>query len=133
MRGVIADTDPLYAAYDKSDRLHTLAVEQLTALNQAELAVIVPYPVLLESHSLILKRLGIPAAFRLIEEITQGADRINLTIDDYQQAAQLLKRFPDQSITLFDASTAVLSNRLHLPVWTYDHHFDIMKTTVWRN
>jgi predicted nucleic acid-binding protein len=92
-----------------------------------------PYPILLESHSLILKRLGIPAAFRLIEEITQGADLINLTIDDYQQAAQLLKRFPDQPITLFDASTAVLANRLHLPVWTYDHHFDIMKTTVWRD
>ncbi|NJM48342.1 MAG: type II toxin-antitoxin system VapC family toxin [Alkalinema sp. RU_4_3] len=133
MRGVIADTGPLYAAYDKSDRLHARAVQQLAILNQAGIAVIVPYPVLLEAHSLILKRLGIPAAYRLIEEITQGADLINLTISDYQQAEQLLKRFPDQAITLFDASTSVLSNRLHLPVWTYDHHFDIMKTAVWRD
>jgi uncharacterized protein len=133
MRAVIADTGPLYAAYDKSDRLHARAVQQLNALNQTEIAVIVPYSVLLESHSLILKRLGLTAAFRLIEEITQGADLINLTIEDYQQAEQLLKRFPDQTITLFDASTAVLSNRLQLPVWTYDHHFDIMKATVWRD
>ncbi len=133
MRGVIADTGPLYATYDKSDRFHPIALQQLEALNQSDLAVIIPYPVLLESHSLILKRLGIQAALRFIEEINQGADLINLTIEDYQQAQQLLKRFPDQSITLFDASTAILSNRLSLPIWTYDRHFDIMRTIVWRD
>jgi uncharacterized protein len=132
MKGVIADTGPLYAAYDKSDRFHTLALQQLATLDQADLAVVVPYPVLLEAHSLILKRLGIPMALRFITEITQGTDLINLTIEDYQQAHQLLKRFPDQAITLFDASTTILSRRLQLPVWTYDRHFDIMKTTVWR-
>ena len=125
MRGVIADTGPLYATYDKSDSFHPIALQQLEILNQSDLAVIIPYPVLLESHSLILKRLGIQAALRFIEEINRGADLINLTIEDYQQAQQLLKRFPDQSITLFDASTAILSNRLSLPVWTYDRHFDM--------
>jgi uncharacterized protein len=133
MKGVIADTGSLYATYDKSDRFHTLAQEQLSDINQADLAVIVPYPVLLESHSLILKRLGIPASLRFIEEINQGADIINLTLEDYQQAQQRLQRFPDQSITLFDASTAILSDRLQLPVWTYDSHFDIMRISVWRN
>ena len=133
MRGVIADTGPLYATYDKSDSFHSIACQQLETLSQSNLSVIVPYPVLLESHSLILKRLGISAASRFIEEINQGADLINLTIEDYQQAQQFLQRFPDQSITLFDASTAILSGRLSLPIWTYDRHFDIMRTIVWRN
>ncbi len=133
MRGVIADTGPLYAAYDKSDRFYSTARQQLETLSQSDLSVIVPYPVLFESHSLILKRLGISAASRFIQEIHKGADLINLTIEDYQQAQQLLKRLPDQTITLFDASTAILSNRLSLPVWTYDRHFDIMRTTVWRS
>ena len=59
MRGVIADTGPLYATYDKSDSFHSIACQQLETLSQSNLSVIVPYPVLLESHSLILKRLGI--------------------------------------------------------------------------
>jgi uncharacterized protein len=133
MKGVIADTGPLYATYDKSDHFHTLAQEQLSAIAQADLAVIVPYPVLLESYSLILKRLGISASLRFLQEINQGADIINLNLEDYQQAQQRLQNFSDQSITLFDASTAILSDRLQLPVWTYDRHFDIMRTKVWRN
>jgi predicted nucleic acid-binding protein len=34
---------------------------------------------------------------------------------------------------MFDAVTAVLARRLELPVWTYDHHFDVMRIAVWRN
>lgn len=41
-------------------------------------------------------------------------------------------RYPDQSITLFDAILAVLSDRLALPIWTFDHHFDVMGSDVWR-
>jgi predicted nucleic acid-binding protein len=40
--------------------------------------------------------------------------------------------FKDQPITLFDATVAVLAQRTGLPVWTYDHHFDVMRVPVWR-
>jgi predicted nucleic acid-binding protein len=40
--------------------------------------------------------------------------------------------FPTKSITLFDATLAIVASRLRLPVWTYDHHFDVMGTSVWR-
>jgi hypothetical protein len=26
----------------------------------------------------------------------------------------------------------VLAARLEVAVWTYDHHFDVMRATVWR-
>ena len=51
---------------------------------------------------------------------------------DPQAAAGLVKRFPDQTITLFDATVAALAARLSIPVWTYDHHFDAMQSRVWR-
>lgn len=41
-------------------------------------------------------------------------------------------KFTDQSITLVDATIAVLASRLGIEVWTYDHHFDVMRTTMWR-
>lgn len=49
-----------------------------------------------------------------------------------EEATGLVSRFPDQSISLFDATLATVASRLGLPVWTYDHHFDSMKTAVWR-
>jgi predicted nucleic acid-binding protein len=51
---------------------------------------------------------------------------------DYLSAAALLDRFPDQAITLIDAVTAVLTQRLHIAVWSYDRHFTIMGIRHWR-
>jgi len=30
------------------------------------------------------------------------------------------------------ATLAALSARLNAPIWTYDHHFDVMRVKVWR-
>ncbi|NER08539.1 MAG: hypothetical protein F6K17_41405, partial [Okeania sp. SIO3C4] len=54
------------------------------------------------------------------------------TVDDYSAAIKLIGNFPDQQVTLFDGITATISNRLSLPVWTYDYHFDVMLISVWR-
>jgi predicted nucleic acid-binding protein len=35
-------------------------------------------------------------------------------------------------LSLFDAIAAVVGERLSLAVWTYDYHFDVMRTEVWR-
>jgi predicted nucleic acid-binding protein len=39
---------------------------------------------------------------------------------------------PDQRITLFDATIAAVAANLGLEVWTYNHHFDVMRVPVWR-
>ncbi len=41
-------------------------------------------------------------------------------------------RYQDQDLSLFDAIAAVVSERLSLPVWTYDYHFEVMRVEVWR-
>ena len=109
--------------------LRRAEVQRLEAQN---CAVILPYPVMLETHSLILKRLGIQVGLRFIQEISMGTEIVQPSSDDYDRVIQLLNRFPDQSITLFDATTAALSQRLNSPVWTYDFHFDVMGCEVWR-
>jgi len=38
----------------------------------------------------------------------------------------------DLLITLFDGVVASVSQRLGVPVWTYDADFDVMRVPVWR-
>ena len=132
MKGVLADTGPLYAAVDPDDALHTRSRRELQRLVRERLAIIVPYPVLFETYTLVLHRLGIPAAWRWLEEIRSGASLLNLEVEDFGVACRRVTGFPDQSITLTDATVAVIAHRTRLPVWTFDHHFDALGSTVWR-
>lgn len=131
MKWVIADTGPLYAAYDPSDQYHAQALQSVQRLEVESLIAIVPYPVLLETHNLILKRLGIQVGLRFLQDISVGAELIHPAAADYELAIQQLYRLPDQTITLCDATTAAISRRLEQPVWAYDFHFNVMGVMVW--
>ena len=132
MHAVLADTGPLYAAVDPDDRHHAQAQEQLRDLEDENRSVVLAYPTLLEAYTLVLYRLGGPTATRWLEDIRTGTASLNPTTDDYLAAVGLVKRFPDQAISLFDATVGALAMRLSIPVWTYDHHFDTMQSPVWR-
>jgi len=82
----------------------------LQQLDRDNLAVIVPYTVYLEAYTLILCRVGFGQAIAFTREIVKGANLINASTNDYLAATQLVSRFPDQQITLFDAVTAVVAN-----------------------
>jgi predicted nucleic acid-binding protein len=132
MIAVLADTGPLYAALDPEDAHHQQSQRELKRLVQERRDILVPYPTLLEGYTLVLYRLGMELASKWLREILSGFSLINPTGDDYRQAANTTMKFTDQSITLVDATIAVLSSRLDIEVWTYDHHFDVMRTSVWR-
>lgn len=131
-RAVLADTGPLYAAVDPDDQYHAQAQEQLQSLAKQGLSVVLAYPILLESYTLIRYPLGSASALAWLDDVREGSAWINPSPQDYREAMALVERFPDQPITLFDASLAVVAARVSLPVWTYDHHFDTMGTKVWR-
>ena len=132
MRAVIADTGPLYAAFDPSDQYHAQSQTQLRRLESEDIAVVVSYPTALEAYSLVMQRLGTQLALTFVENLVAGSDLINPSANDYLAAMQRVARFPDQKITLFDALIAVMALRLNLSVWTYDYHFDVMRVQVWR-
>jgi predicted nucleic acid-binding protein len=43
-----------------------------------------------------------------------------------------VRNLADPNITLVDATVAALAIRMRMDVWTYDHHFDVMRVGVWR-
>ncbi len=131
-RTVLADTGPLYAALDPSDEHHERAQGEIGRLNSEGLGVAVAYPTLCECYSLVLYKLGGGAARGWLEEVEGGSFLVNPTPDDFGEAAGLLRRYRDQTLSMFDAVTATMSRRLGLPVWTYDHHFDVVRVDVWR-
>jgi predicted nucleic acid-binding protein len=132
MSSVLADTGPLYALVDPDDQHHNRARQELEHLSAAGLDFLVTFPNLLETYTLILRRLGIPTAQRWFQEIGDGAGLINPSRDDYLEAGRRLGLYSDQAITLFDAVLAVVSEAVAAPVWTYDFHFDVMRVNVWR-
>ena len=133
MRGVVvADTGPLYAARDPNDDNHDRSQRDLRRLISQNLKVVVPYPTLLESYSLVMRELGIRTAHGFLEELVRGSIFENASSEDYQKASLRVLRYKDQDITLVDAVIAEVADRLDAPVWTFDHHFDVMGANVWR-
>jgi predicted nucleic acid-binding protein len=128
---VLADTGPLYAAADPDDAHHKRARRELSRLAGGHQEVVVAYPTVLEAYTLMLFRLGEGTALRWLEEMA-GAALVNPSAEDYRQAVARVQSLKDQPITLFDALVATLALRLGLEVWTYDHHFDVMRVAVWR-
>ena len=131
MQAVLADTGPLYALSDPSDQYHARAREQMTRLGAEGYLVAVTYPTITETYTLVLSRLGAQYAHEWIEQLLDGVVAINPEPGDYQKAILLVLRYPDQLITLFDALIAVLAEKMGRPVWSYDHHFDLMRAVRW--
>ena len=130
-RPVLADTGPLYAAADPSDLHHQRALSELERLARSQREVVVLFPTLLEAYSLVRRRFDSRVALRWLSEI--GSARwVNPAAEDYRKALANVQMYADQKITLFDATLAVLSVSMGLQVWTYDHHFDVMRVPVWR-
>ena len=130
-RLVLADTGPLYALSDPSDQHHQRAREQTTRLAAEGYLVAVTYPTISETYTLVLRRLGAHYAHGWIQQLLDGVVVINPEPGDYQEAVLRVVRYPDQLITLFDALIAVLAEKMRQPVWSYDHHFDLMRAVRW--
>jgi len=132
LKGIIADTTPLYGAIDTSDQYHSRAQAELRRIESEDLTVIISFPVYIETYSLLLYRLGFEQATHFTQNCLESANLLNPTEDQYFAAIAKAKQFPDQTITIVDALTAIISIELDLPVWSYDYHFDIMRVKVWR-
>ncbi len=131
-RAVLADAGPLYAAADPDDTHHHRAQEDLRRLAGEKRDVLVAYSTLLEAHALVLRRLGRKQATVWLDEILKSSASVDPVVEDYLEGVMKLNFLPDQSITLFDATLAAVGARLKVEIWTYDHHFDVMRAKVWR-
>jgi predicted nucleic acid-binding protein len=132
VRAVLADTGPLYALVDPDDEHHRRAQGELERLAKRNYEVVVAFPVMLEAYKLISRNVGIAVGHGWLAEVESRTVLYNPEPEDYREASLRVRRYADQPITLEDALLAILSERLKLPVWTFDHHFDILNVNVWR-
>lgn len=130
-RRILADTTPLYAAVNPDDQYHRRATEDLRRLREAGLYLGIPWSTVMETYSLILHRLGTHVAVRWLSEVRPATAFLQPAEEDFQSSLTTIARFPDQQVTLFDALLYSMSVRLGEPVWSYDHHFDILRARRW--
>jgi predicted nucleic acid-binding protein len=130
-RFVIADTGPLFALNARDDGYTSRAMREMTAIRSEGGQVYVPQSTVLETYSLMMRQIGISRAQRWLNEVRRRTGIIPLDEQHYAEAFTLVLKYPDQDITLFDALLHVVSTRTGIPVWTYDHHFDILGTARW--
>lgn len=129
---VLADTGPLYALADPSDQFHARAQRELEVIMSRNRPVLVAFPVLCETHTLVLRRLGGRYASDWLSEVLSGSVPVNPEAGDYLDAGSRLRKYADHPITLVDALLARLTGKLGVPVWTFDRHFVTMRASVWR-
>lgn len=131
-RVILADTGPLYAALDPTDTKHEQARADMACLQREGIAVRVAYPTLCEAYRLVLYRMGISRAHSWLREVRESASPVNPIQEDYERGIERVLAYSDESLSLHDAVAAIVSDRLSIPVWTYDHHFHVMRAAVWQ-
>lgn len=133
MRGVVlADTGPLYAAADPTDSRHERSLREQTQLEAQRLRAVVSYATLQEAHGLVLRKLGPSQARTFLRDLLRTTIFVVPLEEDHKKAVGRIVRYPDQDISMADAVNAEIAGRLQVPMWTYDHHFDVMGSHVWR-
>lgn len=129
---VLGDTGPLYAAFDVSDQLHERARSDFDELAGGAWTVAVTLSVLAEGHRLVLHRLGPEAGRSWLSQTMAGASVLLTSLEDLVAAVETIHHFGAYPLTLTDALSAVTARRFEVPVWTYDHDFDVIGVDVWR-
>lgn len=132
MRAVLADTGPLLALTVRQDQYHQRALEERRRLQKENRSVVVVYPTFYETYSLLLRYVKPSAAHGWRRQLAQNLGHLTPTTTDYEAAARKVERYSDQALSLFDGMVAVLSERLEVPIWTFDADFDVMRADVWR-
>ncbi len=109
MTALIVDAGALYAQADADEPEHT-AVSEVLRAEHGEL--VTSQFVVAEADYLILRRLGVDAELRFLEDLAEGtyiAD--TLAPADLAIARDIAARYRDLQLGLADASLVVLANR----------------------
>ena len=106
---IILDTSGLLAAIDSSQRVHSAAA---AALRSADGPLLLSPFVLAELDHLISTRVSPTAASALLDQVADGAYRLEtMAPDDVGRAAEIIGHYRDLELGLADASIVVLAER----------------------
>jgi predicted nucleic acid-binding protein len=121
MTRIIVDTGPLVAYFNRRDRWHRWAVDQMAALAPP---LVTCEPVLTEACFLIQRVGGRPAD--LLRKVTQHGLEIGIDLEDEAAAIEsLMQRYTDTPMSLADACLVRLSERISdCRLFTLDADFE---------
>jgi len=106
---IVLDTSGLLAAIDSSQRLHAAAA---AAIRAATTPLLLSPFVLAELDHLISSRVSSRAATALLDQVADGAYRLEpMGPDDVARASEIIGRYRDLELGLADASVVVLAER----------------------
>ncbi len=122
---VFVDTSSYYALVDQSDAMHKSAVATAHRLSKNGADLFTSNFVVVETHTLILNRLGRDSATQALARIYASTTRIiRATEADERRGREIVVQQRDKDYSLVDAISFAVMERLHLRLaWTYDHHF----------
>ncbi len=107
---VIADTGFWLALANRRDRFHERAAEVLETLDEG---LVLTWPVLTETCYLLVHRLGVEAAERLLRSHEQGAFVVvDPAIHPLSRVEALLRKYQDLPMDLADATLVLLAEHL---------------------
>ncbi len=117
---LVLDTGPILALLDGADADHGRCLRMVDNVRED---LVVPVVVLVEVDYWARKRLGEAAWSTFVEDVAEGAYRLeSLTVADLTRAAELERRYANLDLGLVDASVVALCERLgETKVATLDH------------
>jgi predicted nucleic acid-binding protein len=124
---IIADTSGLLAFFNAREPAHDDARTILASRD--DVLVVSPY-VVAELDYLVATREGVAAELTVLRELAGGAyELVHVSDHLLASSADVVAKYPDQSIGVTDASLVVLANHYRTrTILTLDHrHFDVVR------
>jgi hypothetical protein len=119
------DTSAFYALADESDRNHRQAKAAYGKLTRERL--VTTDHVLVECWFLMGSHLGRDAAIRFWEALRSGiVSLVEVTRPDLDRAHAIIEQFPDQTLSLVDATSFAVMEREGIErAFVFDAHFPV--------
>lgn len=122
---IFADTSAFYALVDKSDQFHETATESLTKILQNEIPLFTSNYIIVETISLLQRRIGMDAVKVFINQIipTLKVEWINFRI--HQKTMSKFLRINRRKLSFVDCSSFVIMEENHVEqAFANDKHFE---------